>query len=77
MFFLRLYVLSGRDDGSSPACRDGGVAGAIVIGTICGDHPDALAICDLVQQVGRSGRVADIAAGDLDGPDFQRCRVDA
>lgn len=30
-----------------------------------------MAVCDQVQQVGRYGRVADPAAGDLDGPDFQ------
>lgn len=52
------------------------MAGARVVGSICGDYADALAVCDLVQQVGQYGRVADPASGDLDGPDFQRFRID-
>lgn len=52
MFFPRLYVLAERDDVGGLACRDGGVAGASVMGAICGDHDEALAVCDLVQHVG-------------------------
>ena len=52
------------------------MTGAGVVGTIGCDHADELASRDLVQQVGQHGRIADPAAGDLNGPDFQRLRID-
>ncbi len=76
MFLPWLSVLAGRHDGGVPACRDGSGAGASVIGAICCDQADALAIWDLVKEVGQYGRVADPAADDADGPVLQRVRVD-
>src|SRR3990167_7323930 len=71
-FLPPLAVLAGWNDRGGPARRDGGVTGAGVVGTIGCDHADGLAARDLVQQVGQHGGISNPAAGDLDGPDFQR-----
>ena len=61
---------------SGPARRDGGVTGAGIIGSICGDDAEGLVVRDLIQQVGPHGRIADPTAGDLDGKDFQGIHSD-
>jgi hypothetical protein len=52
------------------------VAFAGVVGAACGDTGDVLIGGNLGQQFGQHGRVADIAAGDLDRPDLQCFLVD-
>jgi hypothetical protein len=69
------FLRGARDDRCGPARRDGGVAGAGVVGAVGCDHADGLIARDLVQQVGQHGRIADPTARDLDGPDFQCFRV--
>ena len=75
VFLPRLAVPAGRDDRRCPARRDGGVTGPRIIGPIGGDHAQGLIARDLVQQVGHNWRIADPAARDLDGPDFQRLSI--
>ena len=58
-----------------PAVSDGIVALAGIIGTVCDDARDFLIGRDLVKQVGQDRRVADVASGDLDGPNLQRFLV--
>jgi hypothetical protein len=59
-------------------CRavDGLVALARIIGTVCGDAADLLIGRDLAQQIWQHRRIADMATGDLDGPNLQRFLVD-
>ena len=47
-----------------------------VEGTMCGDAGDFLIERNLVKQIGRHGRVAHVAGGELGGPDFQGSPVD-
>jgi hypothetical protein len=47
-----------------------------VIGPVCGDGANILIGRDLVDKVRQDGRIADVAPGDLDGPNFQRLFVD-
>jgi hypothetical protein len=75
VFLPRLAVLAGWDDSRCPARRDGSVAGSSVIGPDCDDHAEELISRDLVKQIGQHGRIADPATGDLDGPYFQRNRI--
>ena len=42
-----------------------------------GYRSDILIWWDLVEQFGQHGRVADVAAGDLDGPDLQRLLINS
>ena len=60
----------------SAAVGDGVMAFPGVIRAICRDAADLLILRDLVEQIGQHRRIADMAAGDLDGPDLQRLRVD-
>ncbi|WP_281243154.1 tautomerase family protein [Gemmobacter aquatilis] len=41
------------------------MAGACVVGSICGDYAYALAVCDLIQHVGQYGRVIAFAQQSL------------
>ena len=58
------------------AIRDGIVALACVVGTICRDAADFLVRRDLAEQVWQNRCVTNVASGDLDGSDFQRFLVD-
>ena len=58
------------------AGMDGVMALAGVEGAIGGDAGDLLIGRDLVQKFRQHGRVADVAGGELDRPDFQRLLVD-
>jgi hypothetical protein len=59
-----------------PAFGDGVVALSRVVGPVGGDACDLLIGRDLAEQLRRHGRVAYVAAGDLDGPDLQCLLVD-
>ena len=72
----RLGVPAGRDDGMGTAVSDGIVALAGVVGTVCRDTADLLVIRDLAEEVGQDRRIADVAPGDLNGPNLQRFLVD-
>ncbi|KAA8603155.1 hypothetical protein AL036_22595, partial [Salipiger aestuarii] len=69
-------ILAGWDDGIGPAVGDGIVTLACIVGAVCGDAADLLIGRDLVEQLRQHGRIADVAAGELDGPDFQCFLVD-
>jgi hypothetical protein len=56
--------------------RDGSVTGAGIVGAIRGDDAEGLVVSDLPQQVRQDGHIANPAAGDFDGPDFQCLRID-
>ena len=58
------------------AIRDGIVALACVVGTICRDAADFLVRRDLAEQVWQNRCVTNVASGDLDGSDLQRFLVD-
>ena len=53
------------------------VAFTRVIRPICGDASDVLIGRDLVQKFGQNGSVSDVAAGDLDRPNFQCFLIDS
>lgn len=72
-----LGVLAGRDDRGGPSGGDGVVTLAGVEGTICGDGRDLLVGRDLVEQLGQHRRIADLAGGELGGPDFQGFLINA
>lgn len=55
---------------------DGIMAFSGIIGTIRGDAADLLVRRDLTEQIGQDWRVADMACGDLDGPNLQRFLVE-
>jgi hypothetical protein len=59
------------------ALGTGIVALARVTGAIGGDTADLLTLGDLAEKVGQDRRGADMASGDLGGPDRQRLLVDA
>jgi len=72
----RLGVLAGRDHGLGPEFGDGIVA---LLGVVCpvgGDAGDLLFGRDLTKQLRQNGRIAYVAAGDLDRPDLARLFVD-
>ena len=48
-----------------------------VIRPVGGDAADVLIWRNLVQEFGQHGSITDVAAGDLDRPNFQRFLVDA
>ena len=56
---------------------DGIMAFSGIIGPIGGDAANLFVRRDLAEQIGQDRRVADMACGDLDGPDLQRLRVDS
>ena len=64
-------VLAGRNDRGGATGRNGVVAFARVESTIGGDGGDFLLGLDLIEQFGQHGGVADIAGGELGGPDLQ------
>ena len=51
---------------------DGIVAFACVVGPICRDAADFLVRRDLAEQVGQNRCIANVAPGDLHGPNLQR-----
>jgi hypothetical protein len=59
-----------------PAFGDGVVALARVVGPVGGDACDLLIGRDLAEQLRQHGRIAYVAAGDLDRPDLQRLLID-
>ncbi len=73
----RLGILAGRDDCSGTARGDCLVAFPGVVGAARGHRGDLFVCRDLVEKVGQDWRVADVASGDLDGPDLQRFLADA
>jgi hypothetical protein len=75
--FTDFGVLPRRDDGGRAAGGDGVMALAGVEGAVGGDGGDVLVGRDLVQQLGQHRRVADIADGELGGPNFQRFLIDS
>ena len=62
-------------DGTSVAGCNGSVAASRVTCAVSADLADGLVGEDLVQHFGQHGRIADLASGDLDSPDFQGIRV--
>jgi len=54
---------------------DGVMALARAEGTISGDGSDLLLRRELIEQLGQHGGIADVAGGELGGPDFQGCLV--
>lgn len=70
-----LRILAGRDDGMGAAVGDGIMAPSGVAGTVGGDAADLLLRGDGAEQIGQDGRIADVACGDLDGPNVQRLLV--
>ena len=72
----RLGVPAGWNNGVSAAFSDGIVALAGVVGTVCRDTADLLALRDLAEKVGQDRRIADVAPGDLNGSNLQRFLVD-
>jgi hypothetical protein len=71
-----LASLARRYDGSGTPSGDGVVALARVEGRLGGGAGDLLIGRDLAEQHRQHGRVAHVAAGDLDRPDLQRLLVD-
>lgn len=71
-----LGILAGRYDGIGPAIGDGVVTLARIVGPVCGDVADLLIGRDLAEQLRQHGRIADIAASELDRPDFQCFLID-
>ena len=71
-----LGILAGRYDGIGPAVGDGVATLARIIGPVCGDVADLLIGGYLAEQLRQNGRIADIAAGELDRPDFQCFLID-
>lgn len=71
--FHGLAFFAGRYDGTCASICDRVVALARVVCSVRGDFH----ICrDLIQHLGLHRRIADPAAGDLYGPDFQRLLID-
>ena len=70
-------VLAGRDDRRSTSGGDGIVALARVEGTAGGNAGDLLVGRDLVKQFGQHRRIAHVAGGELNSPDFQRLRINS
>ena len=58
-------------------CGNRVMAFARVVSSVSGSRSDILIWWDLVEQFGQHGRVADIAAGDLDSPDLQRLLINS
>jgi hypothetical protein len=58
------------------AVGDGGVAFARIVGAVCSDAGDVLFGWDRAEQVRKDRCVADVATGDLDGPNLQRLFID-
>ncbi|KDB02441.1 hypothetical protein U879_17275 [Defluviimonas sp. 20V17] len=52
------------------------VALAGIVGAVGGHRTDLLVSRDLAEQLGQDRCIADVASGDLDGPDLQRLLVD-
>jgi hypothetical protein len=74
--FPGLGVLAGRDNGIGTSVGDGIVALARILGAICRDAADLLLGRDLIQQFWQYRRIANVAAGELDCPDFLCLFVD-
>ena len=68
-------IAAGRDDRDGVSGGDRRVAGPGVIGAVCTHLADGLVSRYLIQQIGQDRCVANARAGDLDGADFQRFRV--
>ncbi|ETX11945.1 hypothetical protein OCH239_18950 [Roseivivax halodurans JCM 10272] len=63
------------DERACPSICDGFIALAGIICAVRGDQSDLDVLQNLIQQLGKHRRIADIATGDLDGPNFQRLLV--
>lgn len=53
------------------------MAAASVVSSASGYRSDILICWDLVEQFGQHGRIADVAAGNLDGPYLQRLLINS
>lgn len=71
-----LGVLAGRYDRIGPTFGNGVMALSGVVGAVGCHTGDLLIGWDLGQEFGQHGRVADIAAGDLDRPNLQCFFID-
>ena len=72
----RLRILARWDDSMGATIGDRIMAFSGVAGAVGGDTADLLLRRDLTEKIGQHRRIADMAPGDLDGPNFQRLFVD-